>query len=112
MAEPRVVSPEEEKLILDLRPELQNIARRYGIKMLHVAIRTAGLNVAFDELLKRTRTSKHLQAILQVLINNFADMHNELLEANGWKIDVLLECMADVGRARQMAAKPPSDKVH
>lgn len=87
-----------------LLPELQPIADRYGLDLFHAAMRIASLTAACDQLLHRTRTTTHLHNLVTVVTATLGDLNNALIEAKGWHLDDVVECIHEIGKARREAA--------
>lgn len=63
----------------------------------------ASLTAAIDQLLSRTRTSKHLHGLVNVVMASIGDLNNDLIEAKGWHLQDVADCIAEIGKAGREA---------
>lgn len=84
-----------------LVPHLQPIADRYGRDLFDAALRIASLTSALDQLAHRTRTSETMQGLVMVIMSSLGDLNTELIAAKGWHLDDVVECIKEIGEARE-----------
>lgn len=87
----------------DLRPELRPVAARFGREMVDFCLRLAGANMALDYLLAYGQTHSKIRPQTAVLLDSMGWSFNQLAAARGWEWDMVLECLADIGRASRLA---------
>lgn len=83
--------------------QLWPVARRWGIPMLEFAMTVSGCNMALDQIGSVADRFVKLQVPSTVLLNNFGNLCQWILEARSWTFEELQECIQDIGRASELA---------
>lgn len=102
MSAPEKTAPEQ------MRPELQAICDRYGRDLFDCALRIAGLTAAIDYLLSRTRripALTHMHPMVNAIAKGLADLNNALIEAKGWHLVDVTDCIGEIGKAQRVIAE-------
>lgn len=98
---------------LDKYPsELWPVAKRHGIPLLEFALVVAGTNRAIDELLRLGERFVAAKGPSLVVLNNLQTLCEDVLDHHGWKMDDVIECIQDVGRAQDLTAARPKILLH
>lgn len=93
-------------------PELWPVAKRHGIPLLEFALVVAGTNRAVDQLLNLGERFVAAKAPSLIVLNNLQILCEEILTNHGWKMDNVIECIQDVGRAQSLTAARPKILLH
>lgn len=98
-------NPEKTEIAQEPLPEhLAAIGERYGRDLFDAALRIAGMSVALDYLLVRTRKFPglaHLHPMVDAIAKGLADLNNDLISAKGWHLEDVTDCIAEIGKAQQ-----------
>lgn len=94
----------DERTEKPLPPAMQVIADRYGMDLFNAALRLASMNVAVDELLRRTQTSDRLHMFVNVIMAGLGDLSADLIEAKGWHLADVSACIADIADCHRQEA--------
>lgn len=88
-------------------PELRTIAQRFGPELLQFCLTVAGTNRAVDAMLALGERFVAAREPGLVLLNNMATLCELILEAKGWDMDQVTECIQDIGRVQAISACRP-----
>lgn len=106
-----MIEPTVEELEL-FPPELRPIAKRHGVALLNFALVVAGTNRAVDKLLHLGERFVAAREPGLVVLNNMQTLCEDILKSHEWKMDQVIECIQDVGRAQDLTAARPKILLH
>lgn len=88
--------------------ELQAVADRYGRDLFDAALCIAGLTAAIDFMLSQSRRHPHLARLhpmIDAIAKGLADLSNALIEAKGWHLVDVTDCIGEIGKAQRVIAE-------
>lgn len=88
---------------LDKFPEqLRPVVLRHGLELMNFCMVLAGTNAAIDEVLALGERFHAARTPGKVLMVNLTTLYEEILKYKGWRLERVIECTQDIGRAQSL----------
>lgn len=86
-----------------VQPEMQSVARRWGLGLFKLVMRAGATNVAAGMLMQGTARQPALHQATFVVCKLLGELVQDHLHTHGWNLAQFMECKADVERIAELA---------